>query len=999
MAEATPKMIRAVEPGARWLRCDLHVHTPFDGEKKFGEDIKTALESLRSEKTTRLAEIAERFVNACRAAANGEGIDLVALTDHNSIEGYRVLKVYFDGIGREARDKGQPMPVILPGVELTVGGERPIHFLVIFAASTAVEQIEGVIQHVFGVKERFDPKTGTPRSTGESIETFLDRLYKYCHPPTGERHLSFVLLPAHADSHRGVGRETGAADIQVATSLWDEMKGHLRQWAVSRTDWNGFETAKPFDQLPQAFKELLLRWSAARRDEDWDSLSEERKARHRSQRHWPLVECSDPHKYEAIGTRFSWLKMEVPDVEGIRLALLDPESRLRRMSAGPPARPYPHLMRVHVRGTDFFEEATVPLNPSLTTLIGGRGSGKSTLVEYVRYALDRARPDDFDGENESDIYDSVKKLLDPKQQRDYGETSGTLLPDHAVELDVWVAGRLYRIRRTATGTQVVPDPGSPEATPAALDVRALISPRVLSQRQIARIAKDPVAQRRELDELLGPERLRDFETRHRALTDQITQLQGRRAQLADQAKTLPARQTELRTVTDQITFIEGGGRREVFQRFVSYQAEQRWIDNVRRELEKTAQAIEQQAGSTEGLTEHVAQPAAGPTGAWVAEVASRVGAAVESAATALREKARSLRELAAAIATEQTTKWTPGFEAARQEYQTLSEELRAKGVDMAQHEKLLQKRAQLEQEIGQLAGVAKDQERTETEARTTREQLVQLHEERLAWRREQAGTLEAADADVRLELAAFRDRTDLATRREQWSGGTGLQARDWDILVDFVFGAGGSVSDRWGQLLGALRADVERTRTQGRAIDSAKSALASVLGTVPAGQLTRNFWNALQKGDRLRLDEMERFLPEDEVLAKVRGADGIFKPIAQGSVGQRSTAVLSLLLSAGDQPLIIDQPEDDLDNQYIYDVVVGLLRKRKFSRQIVIATHNANIPVNGDAELITAFGVENRLGTIKVQGSIDRPEVKEQVSVIMEGSAEAFRLRRDRYGY
>ena len=144
---------------------------------------------------------------------------------------------------------------------------------------------------------------------------------------------------------------------------------------------------------------------------------------------------------------------------------------------------------------------------------------------------------------------------------------------------------------------------------------------------------------------------------------------------------------------------------------------------------------------------------------------------------------------------------------------------------------------------------------------------------------------------------------------------------------------------------------------------------------------------------------MERFLPEDLVEARVRAADESFKTIETGSVGEKSTAILSLLLSAGEQPIIIDQPEDDLDNQYVYNVVVDLLRRRKFSRQVIIATHNANIPVNGDAELIVALGVRDRLGVVEEAGSIDRPEIKERVSVIMEGSAEAFRLRRERYGY
>ncbi len=99
------------------------------------------------------------------------------------------------------------------------------------------------------------------------------------------------------------------------------------------------------------------------------------------------------------------------------------------------------------------------------------------------------------------------------------------------------------------------------------------------------------------------------------------------------------------------------------------------------------------------------------------------------------------------------------------------------------------------------------------------------------------------------------------------------------------------------------------------------------------------------------------------------------------------------------QPIVIDQPEDNLDNQYVYNVVVDLLRRRKFSRQVIIATHNANIPVNGDAELIVALGVQDRLGVVLGAGSIDRREIKDLVSVIMEGSAEAFRLRRERYGY
>jgi DNA repair ATPase RecN len=975
------------------------VHTPFDGEKKFGEDIRGAIEAFKKADTTRLAQIAERFVKACRAAADGVGLDLVALTDHNSIEGYRRLRPFFDSIAQRARDAGSSMPAILPGVEFSVGGERPLHFLVIFGSDTKPDDIDKLSQFVFGAREPFDPKTGTPRATGESVNEFLKKLYEFCRPPTGERHLHFVLLPAHADGERGVGRETGTNELGVATGIWEEMKGHLRQWTVARTDWNGFETARAFDKLPQAFRELLLRWAAARRGEDWDRLTDAQKNRYREQRHWALVECSDPHRYEAIGTRYAWLKMEVPDVEGIRLALLDPESRLRRMADGPPGRAYPRVERLQIRNTDFFEDIEIPFNPCLTTLIGGRGSGKSTVAEYLRYAFDRARPEDFPGEGGDEIRTNVEALLALKRARDYGETPGTLLPGWELKADLVVAERRYRVQRAQEGLTVVRDPDTASAQLAPLEVRSLVAPRILSQRQIARIARDPASQRSELDALLDGNQLRQFDEERRQLVERLTQLQATRARLKERRKTLPARQTELQKINDQIAFLEASGGKEILARFDAYQREEHWLNDALLEVGSLATTFEEQAVAARDGVDRVGTPPAGTSNEnWLRQVSERLKARFEQAAAALRNEATSLGEFVQSVRNEQQQRWQPGFQQARQEYDRLREEMKARGVDFTQHEKLLQQRALLQREVEELRRLDEEIGRTEAAIGDTRGSLVRLYEVRLELRRQQAGALEALDADVRLEVLGFRDRKDFESRREEWFAGAGLQERDWTLLVEYVFASSGSVPDRIAGLATALRKDIEQTQDQGRAPDPGNAAITALLG-VESASLTKFFFRALERAGRIRLDEMERFLPEDAVEAKVRGADGILKPITTGSVGERSTAILSLLLSAGNQPLIIDQPEDDLDNRYVYDVVVSLLRRRKFSRQIIIATHNANIPVNGDAELIVALGTEKRFGIVLASGSIDRPDVKEQVSVIMEGSAEAFRLRSERYGY
>ena len=989
-----------VEPGARWLRCDLHVHTPFDREKKFGEDIRGAIDAFRNAKPQRLAEIADRFVQACRNAANGEGMDLVALTDHNSIDGYRYLRAQFETLQRQARDQKLPMPAILPGVEFSVGGERPIHFLVIFAADTDPDDIDRAITFVFRANDRFDPRSGTPLATGHSVIDFLDALYEFCRPPSGDRKLTFIVLPAHVDSRQGLSREVigGAAvrDVTVATSIWDEMKGHLRQRVITRTDWHGFQAIRSFGDLPHAFRELLVRWAAMRRFENWDDLTEYQKARYREQKHWPLVQCSDPHRYDAIGSSFTWLKMAVPDVEGIRLALLDPESRLRPMVVGPPNRTYTRVERVRVRSTDFFDEVEIPLNPCLTTLIGGRGTGKSTVVEYLRYVLDRARSGDLQDDDPGGVQDLVGSVLSPKSERDFGQTKGTLLPEHEVSADIVVAERRYRVSRSGTGIEVIQDADQPSGQPTPLDVRSLVRPRVLSQRQIARIARNPASQRTELDALIDANSLREIENQRRLQTETLAQLQATRRRLSEQSARLPSVATELRTVQDQIAFLQGEGRKEVLERFDGFERQRAWLADRRKELTDIAVRLENESTvvAPTGADPDAAELA---TTTWLGSVADRIGTAREAAAAALQGQAEMLRALETTIAREQAERWQVEYDEARAAYEGLREEMAERGVDFTQHEKLLQRRAQLDRELASLRSKDQELDEIDRKVRDARLQLVEAHEARLAVRREQARSLEAVDADVRLEVLPFRDRGDFEGRREQWFGGAGLQERDWSVLCDYVFAANGHVPDRIAALAQALRADVEATAGTGNALDESASRVASLVGS--DRRLTRFFFNALAQRSRIRLDEIERFLPEDLVMAQVRTTDRSFKTIETGSVGEKSTAILSLLLSAGDQPIIIDQPEDDLDNQYVYNVVVDLLRRRKFSRQVIIATHNANIPVNGDAELIVALGADNRLGKVLDSGSIDEPDIKNQVSLVMEGSAEAFRLRRERYGY
>jgi hypothetical protein len=156
-----------------------------------------------------------------------------------------------------------------------------------------------------------------------------------------------------------------------------------------------------------------------------------------------------------------------------------------------------------------------------------------------------------------------------------------------------------------------------------------------------------------------------------------------------------------------------------------------------------------------------------------------------------------------------------------------------------------------------------------------------------------------------------------------------------------------------------------------------------------------------------RLSKLALWRPPDRVRVELYRQDGTpVGELEEGlSVGQRCTAVLALLLAHDDVPAIIDQPEEDLDNEFVYRELVPLLREIKEKRQLLIATHNANIQVNADADLILALEVQSEHGKVKkidnqnCIGALDRSAVRQAVEEIMEGSEEAFRSRFEKYGF
>jgi hypothetical protein len=182
-------------------------------------------------------------------------------------------------------------------------------------------------------------------------------------------------------------------------------------------------------------------------------------------------------------------------------------------------------------------------------------------------------------------------------------------------------------------------------------------------------------------------------------------------------------------------------------------------------------------------------------------------------------------------------------------------------------------------------------------------------------------------------------------------------------------------------------------------IDARRLAVAALTGREELAKLglTDSLEKALAGCEKSVLRRLEEVEMEDILRIEVDTSEGgdSWTNVSEASPGQAATALLELI--AGSEPLVIDQPEDDLDNRFIYDEVVQKITEVADRRQLIVATHNANIPVLGDAELVLALDATKTKGRVLASGGLDEPDVAKHARRILEGGEAAFEARALRY--
>lgn len=186
-----------------------------------------------------------------------------------------------------------------------------------------------------------------------------------------------------------------------------------------------------------------------------------------------------------------------------------------------------------------------------------------------------------------------------------------------------------------------------------------------------------------------------------------------------------------------------------------------------------------------------------------------------------------------------------------------------------------------------------------------------------------------------------------------------------------------------------------RRPSPGELLERLETGQLGYVGMSPVVQVT--FRECLFAAKRRELAALRC---RDRYLIQLNMDDGSYRRLDDLSGGQRVSVLLSLVLETNDdRPLVIDQPEDELDNRFLFGTVLPALKRLKGRRQIVVATHNANIVVNGDADQVIHLEATASRGYVAHAGAIEEPAVRDAIVQTVDGGDEAFRLRRLKYGF
>lgn len=602
-----------------------------------------------------------------------------------------------------------------------------------------------------------------------------------------------------------------------------------------------------------------------------------------------------------------------------------------------------HIERLQIEG-GFLDGFDVKFADGLNVLIGARGTGKTSVIELIRFAL-------------------AARNHTPEASERSAEHAEAVLEDGSVTIE------MSDIFDSVTVTRAVGE-DEPQAS------GNYEKPLVFSQTEIENLGLSESGRLRLLDSFIGiGAKLASDEAAAvaaiRSIFKEIAAAEADRANLANGLDSLP-------TLAERIKALE--------QQELQYRASSADLAGKQTQLAAVNETISASA-VREGALERFTESAQGWVEALTGLVENDFGveewdpledndplADVRPAYTKLVSEAKALSHRFGALAAKAVSNREKLIRT------RISDEGQARGL-----------RAEVEQSVAGAGTVSRQlsQARTEVAQLMSRRKIVEERDHRLLQLRlRRDERIKVLDA-VRSERFARRDSIakllskSLSPHIRVTVERYGQYAEYSKALNESLRGSG----MRYNDLVTALTQSVSPHELV-RFIDSNDFVSLADIASIPKDRAARLLGHLR---DNNAADIVVAAIEDNVRMSLLDGVD--YKDVENLSAGQRCTVILSIVLQHTSRTLIIDQPEDHLDNAYIATTVIKAIHNRRSQGQLIISTHNANIPVLGGADLVVEMTSDGRNGYVQVCEQLTNRKAVDAITNVMEGGREAFANR------
>lgn len=938
-----------MDKGAHFFKCDFQVHTPRDinwnGKPAITESERDAY--------------AETLIRACRV----KGIQAIAITDHHDLTFFSYVK---KASKSELNDSGhlyspEEQIVIFPGVELTLSAP-PCQAILILDSEFPENLFQSVLTSL-SIVPNHDAESKTAKTTAIPNVVVKDFTNLY------ERLNSLQYVKGHFIIFPHVG--DGGHKTLLRSGFYDYYKtmpcvgGYIENSISSMGTGNvNIIAGKHRDY---GFKQIAVIQTSDNRKENHDDL----------------------------GKHTTWVKWAEPTAEALRQACLAKDSRISQEA---PILPPIYITFLEITNSKFLGRVLIEFNSQYNAIIGGRGTGKSTVLEYLRWGLCDQLPDFSKEEGELPNYQDRRRKLIEK----------TLFPfDATVQVSFIKNGIPHVVRRKSSSSDIHIKVGSDEFRVCSEeDVRSLLPIQAYSQKQLSNVG----VSNSELKRLIySPIRdvLSDVQASFKSLESDIRTCYEKRTQRKVLNSDIDRNELELKSLIEQVEFLRKGLTGVVGQDRVTVESHECYsiIENLMggwiNEIHSTSESIENVLSEIRSFPTPIPKDITVPSE--LTQLIMNINAEIEGLFETIKTKLSAVNgELLEFDSRENTfnvwkSEWSEIIKKHKEDYETAKENSSSQEVTLSQITKL-EGRASEVRKVA-LEGrqqIARLGDRDE-EFQSLRSQWVEKHRIRTDIVQSQCDRLNTlSDNNLKVELGRCQGTEALSVLLKGIVAGSNIRKDKIDSLCGLVSSSDNPMIE-WQEVLDELELLAMYNVENDSPEHLPKPEKLSSLG-FSENDLSR----MAEKINASNFLELLLIQLEDIPTFKYRTREGEYIEFSDASAGQQATALIHVLLNQEGPTLIIDQPEDDLDNQMVSEIA-DLICSAKRKRQLIFTSHNANIVVNGDAELVACCDYvvsgDQSQGEIKHVGAIDMPTIKDQITKIMEGGEKAFRLRKEKYGF